>query len=1187
MKRKFLNTRFLKQTALAVPAAALMLGAAQAGTTVGLNFQQWYYDSGNNPQTIGFNNGYSDYNTTGLPVTAKAFGVGVANWFNSDPLGTAYNAGSINQLCTFGGTATTFAGGLSCNVNSPGGTRGSAAGELQSLASQYNYPPYAPGVWTAPGNNEVFWGTIFGDDTKLFEVSVMGLAAKYPNGYVVQTMAAVGHTHPSLNSLDIRDGTTTDTVAFDTWVIQNNPGAQWTTTTAGISGCSRMFTADTIYIDSRADGTGINSALAGLIITDQPVVTRSYPATTVVGAGSAFELSASVAGIATLSYQWQHAGTNIPGATFVNYTNAAAGVTDSGNYQLIATGSLFPSSPATGDVLVVTVVPPHAPRSATWDANTAMTGAQDGSGTWGYSLVNWWSGSADDYWNDTDSAVFGMGGAGPYNVTLGDKITANAITFNSGGYTITNSSGQTLTLQGAAGITANAAATITPPLSTGTNTFLKAGTGTLTLSGALACGQTFVEAGTLAVLAKSGDSPYVVTNGATLKIGYSTSGGYANTALQLYGDGTAATTGLYLMGGTTYNVSGQLTLLGAPTTIRQYGTGLAALGIFDINSAGGLDCTSAASGSAVDANIRMVSDGYGMVVTTAAGTNTTTGDLVINGPLSVGSLGLLTEGTGSLRLNGVATPANLALNVMGGSVICGTTDCVGANATLNVGAVKVSGVNPASSATFNLNGFSQTVSNATLAGNLKMIISTGGTPSGTVLRTTDPSTPLTYGGTLTVASIGTAPTIGQTFTLFNSAGGYGGAFTNFALAPFDRLSWDTSQLAVNGSITVIAGSVPPSIVTDLAGTTNYAYVGGSCSFVIAASGDPLLHYHWEQNGTTPVGTDNSTLSLTSLTLASAGNYSVTVTNPYGSAQSQTNYLQVVTPSPYVAAVVQDAPQNVWPLNETVPATAYDYWSGQNGAQNGALTLGVPGPTPPAYQGFGAGTTVYEFDGASAYVDCGTGPALSGATDFTLEAWVNTTSTAYGMIVQQRYSGGYNGEYEFAVNGDGTLAFMVYGSGNYQFNGFNSTNTSTPVNDGNWHLVTAVRSGGNGSLYVDGKLVGSASGPLASLDPTFTVGIGADLRDSTSYFNGMMCNVVIYNHALSPDRIADHAAVGVLGAPLTLSIVGRNLVWSAGTLVSSPVLGPSAVWNPVSGASSPYPLPPTGSTNSAMFYRLHL
>ncbi len=79
MKRKLLSKSLFKQTALAVPAAALMLGAAQAGTTVGLNFQAWYYDSGTTPQTIGFGQGYQ---TTGFPVTAKAFGVAPANWVN-------------------------------------------------------------------------------------------------------------------------------------------------------------------------------------------------------------------------------------------------------------------------------------------------------------------------------------------------------------------------------------------------------------------------------------------------------------------------------------------------------------------------------------------------------------------------------------------------------------------------------------------------------------------------------------------------------------------------------------------------------------------------------------------------------------------------------------------------------------------------------------------------------------------------------------------------------------------------------------------------------------------------------------------------------------------------------------------------------------------------------------------------
>src|SRR6478752_3936341 len=82
MKRKLLP-QHLGKSLLAVPAAALMLGAAQAGTTIGLNFQAWYYDSGTVPQTVGFGQGYQ---TTGFPVTAKAFGVSTANWINTDPL---------------------------------------------------------------------------------------------------------------------------------------------------------------------------------------------------------------------------------------------------------------------------------------------------------------------------------------------------------------------------------------------------------------------------------------------------------------------------------------------------------------------------------------------------------------------------------------------------------------------------------------------------------------------------------------------------------------------------------------------------------------------------------------------------------------------------------------------------------------------------------------------------------------------------------------------------------------------------------------------------------------------------------------------------------------------------------------------------------------------------------------------
>src|SRR5512146_416950 len=65
MKRKLLHLKTLKQAALAVPAAALMLGASQAAQ-VGINFQDNWYG------------------TAYAPLTApSAFGIPLANWFNA------------------------------------------------------------------------------------------------------------------------------------------------------------------------------------------------------------------------------------------------------------------------------------------------------------------------------------------------------------------------------------------------------------------------------------------------------------------------------------------------------------------------------------------------------------------------------------------------------------------------------------------------------------------------------------------------------------------------------------------------------------------------------------------------------------------------------------------------------------------------------------------------------------------------------------------------------------------------------------------------------------------------------------------------------------------------------------------------------------------------------------------------
>ena len=88
-----------------------------------------------------------------------------------------------------------------------------------------------------------------------------------------------------------------------------------------------------------------------------------------------------------------------------------------------------------------------------------------------------------------------------------------------------------------------------------------------------------------------------------------------------------------------------------------------------------------------------------------AGANTAAGDLTINGPLNVGSLGFYKRGAGSLVLNGTATSANTALNLQGGVVICGTNNCIGANASVPI----------SSGTSLQLNGFSQSVASLNVA----------------------------------------------------------------------------------------------------------------------------------------------------------------------------------------------------------------------------------------------------------------------------------------------------------------------------------------------------------------------------------------------------------------------------------------------------------------------------------------
>ena len=300
-------------------------------------------------------------------------------------------------------------------------------------------------------------------------------------------------------------------------------------------------------------------------------------------------------------------------------------------------------------------------------------------------------------------------------------IGSHDLTFQSGGVSITANrevtvDAATLEIKGAVG---------------GSGGFTKLGGGSLILSGSGNnwTGSTTVSGGALEILSRAADGPYVVNTGTTLRLGYVTGGGYASTSLKLHGDGVAATTGLYLKAGASYNASGGIELLTAPTTIHHYGEGLAAIGMFDING-NGLSVSAAASGSVIDGNIQLVSRGYGMSMIVTAGTDTATGDIIVNGPLNVANGGLYKRGTGSVRLNGVATAGNLGVQIQGGRVITGVANALGANAILPITAGAVLDLNGFDQEASSLSGGGSVVNGGATAATLKINQATEATFSG-------------------------------------------------------------------------------------------------------------------------------------------------------------------------------------------------------------------------------------------------------------------------------------------------------------------------------------------------------------------------------------------------------------------------------------------------------------------------
>lgn len=103
-----------------------------------------------------------------------------------------------------------------------------------------------------------------------------------------------------------------------------------------------------------------------------------------------------------------------------------------------------------------------------------------------------------------------------------------------------------------------------------------------------------------------------------------------------------------------------------------------------------------------------------------------------------------------------------------------------------------------------------------------------------------------------------------------------------------------SMGAITSAVATLTIGFPPQITTPPQSQTIVA--GQNASFSVVASGTNPLRYQWLLNGSALSGATGSSLTLTNVQAAQAGNYTVVVTNSVSSATSAPASLTVIPPS---------------------------------------------------------------------------------------------------------------------------------------------------------------------------------------------------------------------------------------------------------------------------------------------------
>jgi hypothetical protein len=301
----------------------------------------------------------------------------------------------------------------------------------------------------------------------------------------------------------------------------------------------------------------------------------------------------------------------------------------------------------------------------------------------------------------------------------------------------------------------------------------------------------------------------------------------------------------------------------------------------------------------------------------------------------------------------------------------------------------------------------------------------------------------------------------------------------------------------------VQDGIAPTIISQPQSQTVAA--GANVTFTVTATGTAPLSYQWRRNGTNVSGATSTSLTLSNVQPANAGNYSVRVTNAFGVATSSNAVLTVLAPGTNCIAR---------------PAGLISWWRAETNAND---AVGTNHGTTPFGIGYAVGEVgqAFDFNGTSRRVNVPDSPDLKLTNSFTIEGWIYARQSNSGVI----FIRGDN-----RAGQDPILLTMLQSPGNVAFQIQNASNQTVlleaSVQINQWQHIAATLSADAGTMriYVNGVVraqTNTAARPFGNLDPNQQPGIGIGNHSGTVHqfpFNGLIDELSIYSRALSSNEV---------------------------------------------------------------------